>query len=101
VLIISWLQPKQGALETRVFAVNVPAGEGDLALSPRSDLARQLAGVDLQVHDAQDMVLDSQQLAGFRMSDALLAVLVVMLLAEQLLAYLASYHVTPSRGGSR
>ena len=35
------------------------------------------------------------------MSDALLGALIVMLLGEQLLAYMASYHVTPLRGPSR
>jgi hypothetical protein len=94
------LQPAQGDLETRAFAVNVPPGEGDLAVAQRADLTRQLAGVDFQMHDAAEMALDAQQLAGFQMSDALLAVLVVMLLAEQLLAYLASYHAAPL-GGNR
>ena len=44
------------------------------------------------------MTLDAQQLAGFQMGDALLAALIVMLLVEQLLAYMASYHVPPLRG---
>ncbi|MEX0614087.1 MAG: hypothetical protein WD229_18350, partial [Pirellulales bacterium] len=95
------LQPAQGGVETRAFAVNVPTGEGDLALSERSDLTRQLAGVDFQMHDAADMALDAQQLAGFQMGDALLAAIIIMLVAEQLLAYLASYHVAPLRGPSR
>ena len=94
------LQPLQGNVETREFAVNVPAGEGDLALTHREDLARQLAGVDYQMHDAADMTLDAQQLAGFAMRDVLLAAVVVMLLGEQLLAYLASFHVAPA-GGQR
>jgi hypothetical protein len=94
-------QPLQGELERRIFAVNVPSGEGDLAIVPRSELTRQLAGVDFRLHDAADMALDAQHLAGFQMSDALLAALIVILLAEQLLAYLASYHVTPLRGASR
>jgi hypothetical protein len=53
------------------------------------------------MHDAADMALDSQQLAGFQMGDALLGGLVLMLLAEQLLAYLASYHIKPLAGGSK
>ena len=93
------LQPLQGNVETREFAVNVPPAEGDLALTHREDLTRQLAGVDYQLHEAADMTLDEQQLAGFAMSDVLLAAVVVMLLAEQLLAYLASFHVAPVAGG--
>jgi hypothetical protein len=95
------LQTADGNLETRAFAVNVPTGEGDLALAERPDLARELAGLEFQVHEATDLVLDAQQLAGFHMSDALLAVLIIVLLTEQALAYLASYHVTPLRGTSR
>ncbi len=91
----------ESRVENRTFAVNVPVGEGDLAITPRPELTCQLAGVDFQLHDAADMALDAQQLAGLQMSDALLAALVVMLLAEQLFAYLASYHVTPLRGTSR
>ena len=46
------------------------------------------------------MALDSQQLAGFQMGDALLGGLIVLLLTEQLLAYLASYHLKPLRRGN-
>jgi hypothetical protein len=95
------LQPVSGGSEQRVFAVNVPSQEGDLALTDRVELGRQLAGIDYELHDASDMELNSQQLAGFQMSDALLAMLIVILLVEQLLAYLASYHAPPLRGAKR
>jgi hypothetical protein len=91
------LQPTNGPLERREFAVNAPTGEGDLALTSPPDLTRELAGVDYQLHNASDMALDSQQLAGFQMSDALLVGLIMLLLTEQLLAYLASYHIKPLR----
>jgi hypothetical protein len=95
------LQPATGPVEHRMFAVNVPAGEGDLALTPNADITRQLAGIDYQMHDARDMALNAQQLAGFQMGDALLVALIAMLLLEQLLAYLASYHVRPARSTTR
>ncbi len=95
------LQPTNGPIERRDFAVNPPTGEGDLALTSPPDLARQLAGVDYQMHDASDMSLDSQQLAGFQMSDALLGGLIVLLLLEQTLAYLASYHIKPLRSSTK
>jgi hypothetical protein len=95
------LQPTNGPVERRSFAVNPPIEEGDLAITPGTDLTRQLAGVDYQLHDAHDMTLDSQQLAGFQMSDALLGGLIVLLLGEQLLAYLASYHLQPLVGGRK
>jgi hypothetical protein len=95
------LQPLQGNVESRDFAVNVPPAEGDLAITHRDELARQLAGVNYQLHDAADMTLDAQRLAGFQMSDALLGTIVVMLLVEQLLAYLASFHVAAPGGAKR
>ena len=95
------LQSIQGELERRDYAFNVPTGEGDLAIANREDLAHQLAGIQYQLHEAADMAVDGQQLAGFQMSDALLAALIVILLAEQVLAYAASYHIKPSSGASR
>lgn len=94
------VQPTNGPVERHMFAVNVPNGEGDLELTPNQEIARQLAGVDYQMHDAKDMAVNAQQLAGFQMADALLAALVLILLVEQLLAYAASYHVKPWRSTS-
>jgi hypothetical protein len=95
------LQPTTGTPEHRMFAVNVPTGEGDLAITNNNDTNRQLAGIDYQLHDAKDMALNAQQLAGFQMGDALLVALIAMLLIEQLLAYLASYHIAPAKGATR
>ncbi|HJQ82005.1 MAG TPA: BatA domain-containing protein [Lacipirellulaceae bacterium] len=95
------LQPLDRDVEERQFAVNVPTGEGDLAIMHREEFARQLSGVDFQLHDAADMTLDDQRLAGFRMSDALLGAIVVILLSEQVLAYMASFHAAPIGGPRR
>jgi Aerotolerance regulator N-terminal len=92
------LQPHEGAPDRRAFAVNVPVGEGDLKTVEREDLARQLAGVTYQFHDASDMAIDQQHLAGLQLGDALLGTLIVVLLLEQILAYVASFHVRPVRG---
>jgi hypothetical protein len=95
------LQPLQGELENRNYAVNVAPGEGDLAVQPPDELVRQLAGIEYELHDAADMALNARQLAGFQMSDALLAMLIIALVCEQLFAYMASYHVSPLRGTAR
>jgi hypothetical protein len=95
------LQPLEGNLESRQIAVNVPTGEGDLAIVQPEELKRRLAGINYVLHDAADMTLDSQQLAGFQMGDALLAGIVAMLLIEQVLAYVASFHAPSARGPSR
>jgi dipeptidyl aminopeptidase/acylaminoacyl peptidase len=85
---------RQGGVERRDYAFNVVTdGEGDLELVGREDLARQLAGVKVELHDAADMLVDREHLAGFQMGDTLLGALIVLLLGEQLLAYSASYHI--------
>jgi hypothetical protein len=95
------LQPLEGTLEERQLAVNVPTGEGNLEITHREELSRQLSGVDFQMHDAADMTLDDQKLAGLQMSDALLGALIVFLLGEQVLAYMASFHAAPIGGPRR
>jgi hypothetical protein len=95
------LQPIEGDMERRDFAFNVPTGEGDLEIVQRDDLTEQLAGVNFRLHDAAEMAMDEQRLAGFEMSGALLAALVIILLGEQLLAYAASFHLPPARGPIR
>jgi hypothetical protein len=95
------LQPLEGNQKNRKIAVNVPNGEGDLAIVQRDELTRQLAGTNYVLHDAADMTLDAQQLAGFQMGDALLGAIVVFLLIEQVLAYMASFHGPSARGPSR
>ncbi len=95
------LQPLEGPPERRVYAFNVPAGEGDLHLTSREELVQQLAGIDFQMHDAADMSIHQQQLAGLQLGDALLGVLIVTLLVEQLLGYVASFHAPAVQGAKR
>lgn len=90
------LQPLEGPPERRAFAFNVPVGEGDLHLTTRADLSRGLAGVEYQLHDAADMSIHQQQLAGMQLGDALLGTLIGVLLLEQVFAYIASFHAPPA-----
>lgn len=95
------LQPLEGPPERRAFAFNVPAGEGDLHVVSREDTSRQLAGVEYELHDAGDMAVDNQQLAGRKLGDALLGALVAILLLEQVFAYIASFHAPPAQAVRR
>jgi Aerotolerance regulator N-terminal len=95
------LQPLEGPPERRAVAFNVPAGEGDLHIVSRDELRGQLAGVDFQLHDAREMSIDQQQLAGMQLGDALLATLIGVLLIEQVLAYIASFHAPVAAGVKR
>lgn len=95
------MQLLDGQFDTRVFAFNVPVGEGDLQLVTPNDLSHKLAGTEFELHNAADMVIDSQQLAGVQLNNSLFAILILLLLGEQLLAYVASFHVPPARGDRR
>lgn len=81
-----------GKQEMRSIAVNVPRLEGDLEILDRAEIQRQLAPARFEFHYADQLRVEEHKTAGFAMSSALLAVLIVCLLCEQLLAYLASYH---------
>jgi hypothetical protein len=88
------LQSRAGGVERRDYAFNVVTdGEGDLELARREDLSTQFAGMNVQLHDAADMFVGDEHLAGYSMGEALLGLLVVLLISEQALAYSTSYHV--------
>jgi hypothetical protein len=92
------LQQRDGGVLRRDFAFNVAAGEGDLQLARRDELAAQLAGADPVWQAAADMAIGEAQLAGVQLSDSLLTILIVILLAEQLLAYAATFHLRGKPG---
>jgi hypothetical protein len=75
-----------------LIAMNVPTGEGDLRAMNRQEIAKYLKGIDYHFSLASEISASNNQLAGYRLSDALLVALIVLLVAEQLLSYWASYH---------
>ena len=86
------LQPHGDSPESWLVAMNVPSGEGDLRHLDREELARQLEGIDYRYVLASMMTASENQLAGYRLSDTLLGLWMVLLVAEMLLANSASYH---------
>jgi len=88
--------------ETELFAVNVPAAEGDLALSTAEQLRTALAGNDrLIVQDFGELVGIQRSDPGKELRTTLLILLLIVLLAEQALAYRLSYHTRAQAGGSK
>jgi hypothetical protein len=83
--------------EVRFAAVNVPVGEGRLKLVPRDELNERLKGIDYQYTLASEFSDSAEELAGVKLSDALLYTLAGVLIIEQLFAVAASYHPSPSR----
>ncbi len=86
------LKTRDGKPETRYAAVNVAPGEGELHLVTQEELAQRLRGVDYQFSLASEFSETADDLAGFRLSDALLYALAGVLIIEQLFAVSASYH---------
>ena len=91
------LRPREGNVEQRLLAVNIPTGEGDLHHLDREGLAQQLEGIDYKFSLASQMTAEGSSFAGFRLGDTFLYLLLAALIAEQLLAYSASYHSSPKK----
>jgi len=89
-----------GQSETRRYALNVSAEEGDLAMLSASELASELENVPYEYHRADDPQISDRDLAGFDLSRALVVLLLLALVAEQGLAFSASYH-PPAEGAIR
>lgn len=94
------LKPRQQASDTRLVAVNVDSPEGDLHRLEREELASRLEGVEFRFSLASQLSAAEDQLAGYRLGDTMLGLLVAALLGEQWLAYRASYHSDTGGGAS-
>jgi hypothetical protein len=95
----AWPKTTKGENEVRRWALNVDPDEGDLAQTPSADLITRLDPVKLNYHLADQYQQDEIAATGYNLSTLILFGLVALLVGEQLLAYSASYHVTP--GGPR
>ncbi|MBX3422635.1 MAG: BatA domain-containing protein [Pirellulaceae bacterium] len=95
-VIESWMTASDGSLRLHNQVRNVAPEEGDLERIGHQELARQFAGVNLKIRDsgALSSGLNSRETS---QSSLLLFLLVALLLAEQMLAYSASYHARPVR----
>ncbi|HEY2759173.1 MAG TPA: hypothetical protein VGI75_00480, partial [Pirellulales bacterium] len=86
--------------ENNAIAYNVDAAEGDLSRIGQEKLASELPDVNYELHRADELYFDAKDMQGFNLSEGLLYALVVLLIAEQLLAYSASYHPVRRQGAS-
>jgi hypothetical protein len=83
----------------RRYALNANPSEGDLTTAPPQTLLARLEPIPIKLRKADDFTYDLIDQAGYNRSLLLMALLVALLLAEQALAYSASYHAAP--GGAR
>lgn len=87
----AWMTNAQGEFLVKNFAHNAPAAEGDLERISHSDLEQKL-GIPVRIQSARKLMdrgLNSQEST---YSTTLLVLLGMLLLAEQALAYSASFH---------
>lgn len=87
-----WTARVDGPIEPVRLAVNVDSRESDLAQTPVRDLVSHLEPVNVAVGYADQYESAWIQQAGFNQSLLLMAIVVVLLVAEQLLAYFTSFH---------
>ena len=93
---VAQLQSLDGQSRQRRFVANAPTSDSNLATVALQDLAIQLDGLGIQIHDVDEMSYEDANREGFSWSNLLAGLLVLLLLGEQLFAYSASYH---PRGG--
>lgn len=83
---------RDGTEKQKMFAINVNPSEGDLARMEYERLEEVLAGVSFSFDAAENLQPEADALAGASLLKPLLYALFIVLVAEQLLAYSASYH---------
>ena len=84
-----------GLFEVRRIALNIDPREGELALVPKTQLASAFGSKQTRIYSADELTISSELDDGISWSQVLLILLVALLLGEQALAYLVSYHPAP------
>jgi hypothetical protein len=87
-----WPVTTAGTADVRRFALNVESSEGDLRRVDSRALVASLNPVKAEVRYADEYSYEASGFTGNNRSLLLMCLLIVMLLAEQALAYSASYH---------
>jgi len=82
----------------RLVAATIDPTEGRLGRISREQLDRALVGIPFRYDRAESFDPSSDVLAGMPLAMPLLILLLVILFAEQIVAFVASYHAT---GGAR
>ena len=94
----AWSVTKKNEVRVDRLAVNVDPREGNLETMEPTALAAAISPVTCELHLAEEYQFETDRRAGSNWTNALLALLILVLLLEQALAYSASYH--PARGGT-
>ncbi len=90
----AWPETIEGAVELHRYAVNVNPAESDLTIAETQTLLTRLEPVNIEFRTADQYAFEFTDQAGVNRSLLLMVLLIVLLLAEQILAYIASYHTS-------
>jgi hypothetical protein len=93
----AWPVTSGGQADVRRFALNVDPEGGDLRLVDSKQLLTALDPVKVEIRAAEEFTYELAGLGGSNRSLILMGLLVMLLIAEQALAYSASYHPTPAK----
>jgi hypothetical protein len=96
-----WPITVAGPLEVRRFAFNVNTSESDVSQASSRTLLAGLAPTRIRMRRADDLAFDLTEEAGLHRGTWLIGLLVLMLIGEQILAYVASYHPPTVTGAAR
>jgi hypothetical protein len=97
----AWRTTLSGQPVVNRFAVNVDPREGELASVNSDELLQQIAPLKVQWHRVEEVGYLAAQQSGYNRSMLVMAVLLLLMLIEQALAYAASYHAQLMLGGVR
>ena len=95
----AWPQRLDAQSDVRRYSLNVDTRESDLAIVDSTQLADELNGIAIEIHQPDEISYAASDSSSFSWSQLLLFGLIGLLLGEQLLDYSASYH--PARGGNK
>jgi hypothetical protein len=90
-----------GRERERLVAAGIDPAEGRLERLSREQLDRALVGIPFRYDRAESLEPDTDLLAGMPLAQPLLVLLLVILIAEQLAAFAASYHAAAVTRGRR
>ncbi len=93
-----WMTDAGGVAHVQNRAHNVLATEGNLARVSRSEVAQKFPGLPVEVRTAAEIEGQGLSAADASQSTLLMLFLAAVLMGEQVLAYMASYH-SPLRSG--
>ncbi|PHS14337.1 MAG: hypothetical protein COA78_05895 [Blastopirellula sp.] len=96
----AWLTKADGTPELRRYALNVETSESDLEVVSQKELQSTLDSTKIVFHTVDSSEYDWSTEDGTNWQDYLLYAILVLLLMEQALAYLTSYH-PPNLGVAR